>query len=510
MRARLEEQVHPVCLEPLTPVHIGSGETMDPMSYIIREEEKGVFLYTIDLESWVEDQTNPQDLAEFFQDRTLPEIRGHLASNVDPEVYGLASAQVLSRDVFEKYRMNLQDSQSANQLLIDDPIRNPFNGALLFPGSSVKGAIRTAIIDYLDQTLGLNLKKKKPGKEMDQTLNSVFGPPNKPNTFQDLKVGDFEANMDEARVFTAREVRRNQRDTAATPKNDCLATPSLCTEQYIPRFYSTLTLGRVFDEDHPSAIRVKYQGKTYQWDLSQLLHQCTLFYQSRYWNEKEKFYKKEHLKDTDRALEPVDQVLNNLAPDEMLLRLGHYSHVECVTVTDNRPKGKKDRKNRPVFGTTRTLAHGLYPFGWVKIRLCDWDEYERAREEKQEHDNWIISSRQQAREEKRKKALELARRLEEQRKKEREEQQRREQRERELASMSEEERLLFYVEQGEATGNQVNDLYFKLEQLDNELRLRAARSIKAVWQQQDKKWSGKLSLKQKDKVKAIKNILGED
>jgi CRISPR/Cas system CSM-associated protein Csm5 (group 7 of RAMP superfamily) len=511
MRERLDEQVHPVCLEPLTPVHVGSGETMDPMSYIMREEDEGTFLYTIDLEAWVEDQANPQELAEFFQNRSLPEIRGYLAHNVDPDIYALSSARVVSRDVFEKYRANLQDKESANQLLIDDPIRNPRNGALFIPGSSIKGAIRTTIIDYLDRECGLELNRRELGQDMNRALTELFGPPNKPNTFQDLKVGDFEARVDEARVFTAREVRRNQRDSATTPKNDCLATPALCTEEKAPRLYSTLTLGRVFGKDHHGILRVRYNGRTYQWDLLELLQECTRFYRSRYWREKERFYKQPHLRNTDSALEVVDDALNDLAQDEMLLRVGHYSHVECVTVTNNKPGGKTSKHTgRPIYGTTRTLAHGLHPFGWVKLRLCSWEEYEQALRDKREHDKQVLRSRELAREQIRQKAAEQARQLEEQRRKEREEEERRQRREQELAAMSEEERLVVFVESGEAIDNQVDELYFKLDQLDDELRVRAARAIKGRWQQQKKKWTGKLSPKQKKKVVVIQGILGEE
>ena len=41
---RLHEQTAFIRLEPLTPIHIGTGETMDPLSYIMKEEGGNPFL----------------------------------------------------------------------------------------------------------------------------------------------------------------------------------------------------------------------------------------------------------------------------------------------------------------------------------------------------------------------------------------------------------------------------------------------------------------------------------
>jgi CRISPR/Cas system CSM-associated protein Csm5 (group 7 of RAMP superfamily) len=489
-------------------VHVGKGDTLDPMGYVMREEKDGEYLYSIDLEAWIEDHPDPGALAEYFQNNKMTEVRGYIAHNVDPSVYGLVRSKVASRNIFEKYMMNLQRWDSEHQLLIDEAVKNPFTGALIVPGSSIKGAIRTAVIDYFDQEY--HLKLKQAGKEMNRILGKVFGRPNEANTFQDLKVGDFEARMDESYVFPAREVRKSQRDSAATPKNDCETTMSLCTEGEPYRIYGTMTLGRVFGGEHPKKLRIQYNGKTVEWELDELLKLCTNFYGKRYFDEKRTFYDQPHLRETARALERVERELGELGAHETILRLGHYSHVECVTITNNKPSGRTDKNtNRVIFGTTRTLANGLYPFGWVKLRLCEWEEYEEALRQKKEHDARISSERAQARQEIQERIRESIRLEQERKRQEQEERERQAQREAELASMSEEERLIHRVEQGEAIENQVIELYFKLDDLDDESRIRAAKAIKARWQQEQKKWTGKLSPKQQKKVAKIRSILGE-
>ena len=76
---RLHEQTAFIRLEPLTPIHIGTGETMDPLSYIMKEEGGNPFLYSVDVPSWVEAHPDPAGLAELFSTKPLPEIRAHLA-----------------------------------------------------------------------------------------------------------------------------------------------------------------------------------------------------------------------------------------------------------------------------------------------------------------------------------------------------------------------------------------------------------------------------------------------
>ena len=60
----------------------------------------------------------------------------------------------------------------------------------------------------------------------------------------------------------------------------------------------------------------------------------------------------------DRILGLVD----GMGPGEALIRLGRFSHIECMTVS--RSGGPPERR-----GSTRTLVAGELPFGWAKIKL---------------------------------------------------------------------------------------------------------------------------------------------
>ncbi len=506
---QLQEQVYPICIEALTPVHIGSGDTIEPLDYIIRQEDSGIFLYHIDLEGWIEDQADPEEVARIFEEKTLTQIRSFLAKEIDPDIYGLAKTKILSSEIYEKYTANLSHPDSSNQLLIDKAVKNPMNKALIIPGSSIKGAISTAIIDYLDQKYNLSLKDKPPRK-YNEALSEIFGQSFKINTFQDLKLGDFEAKIGHSCLVSAKEVRKEPSDRSVTPKNDCEASLSLCANNQSCPLYNTMTFGRVFGQEHPKVLRIKGQGINEELSLEDVFKICNRFYGMRYLKEKNEFYKKDHLSDTFKAIAPIDNDIQNLNSQEMILRLGHYSHIECVTIENNKPHQRKVKGRFLPTGTTRTLAHGLYPFGWVKIRLCTWDELKQGQQEKQIHDEQILKAQEEIRTQTKNKAIELARQKEEQEYLRQKEQEEKRERENELASMSDEERLLTLVEHGQADENQVFELFFKLDNLDDNMKLRTAKAIKGIWQGQKKRWQGKLSPKQAKKVSKIKEILGEN
>lgn len=91
--------------------------------------------------------------------------------------------------------------------------------------------------------------------------------------------------------------------------------------------------------------------------------------------EKKTFYGLPHFAKTARALEAVEKAILDVPPGTFLLRIGHYSHVECMTITDNMPETRMQKGRLLPFGTTRTLADGIYPFGWIRLVPCSDDEY---------------------------------------------------------------------------------------------------------------------------------------
>ncbi len=509
----LQDQVTPFRLEPLAPIHVGSGELLDPMSYLI--DEKGEQLHFIDLPAWVEDHPDPERLAAAFGSKPMGALRGLVRQELKPELYAFASAAIRSKKVVETYERELRNQKGQNQLFIDPALKNPLSGALVIPGSSIKGALRTPVIDYLDQKYELNLKGN-PGK-VEDNLKSVLGDI-KDNSFKNLKVGDFEARVGHASIVTAQEMRIKAGEKKnVTPKNPCEVTKNLLMDGSPEPIYGKLLIGAHNAAQQDVVLSIKVVRDHDSWTLKELIALCKKFYGMRYLSEKKKFYDLPHFAEAKKQLAPLEQVLKNLNDTETLIRVGHYSHVECVTIENNEPQRRK-LKNGTLLpcGTTRTLADGRFPFGWAKLSVCDWEEYQDALADKRRHDESMAREREEKRATVRRQAVErlrqraemerlkAAREAEEARKREEEARERQQ-----LEAMPPEERLIWELELGRLDQSSIGLKFPELMKLEGEYQKRAAKALKQLWIKSGD-WDVKpKKKKQYDKVQMVKKILGE-
>ena len=201
-----------------------------------------------------------------------------------------------------------------------------------------------------------------------------------------------------------------------------------------------------------------------------------------------------------------------------MLRVGHYSHIESVTVDNNQPltRKTKDRKLLP-YGTTRTLANGKYPFGWILLHFCGMEEYQQGIEEagkkqkelEEQRVAQLLDLRRQARakaeQEIRAKQHREERRLQEAQQA-LEEQRRREELAQRLAQLSPEEAMMARLQE-EPNEALSMELYAAMKAWTPELKQTAATILKECWEQMGK-WSGKQSKKQQEKIKEVKVLLG--
>jgi hypothetical protein len=242
-------------------------------------------------------------------------------------------------------------------------------------------------------------------------------------------------------------------------------------------------------------------------DCEALFALCRDFYLPRYRRERKIFYEQFQFAETLRALEQIDEIVENLQPNQTIVRVGHYSHIECMTITDNAPQTPRRKGTVMPYGTTRTLSDGVYPFGWVRISMCSEQEYKDRCTTKKELDAAFLGVRKKRRravyeqKEKTEKQLRLQQQQEEEKQRRDQEEQTR------LASMSEDERLLYDFQKGSLNENQVVDVYNRLDSFEPEYMARVADEIREFWQTHGK-WSGKQSKKQNEKIQKIKGVLG--
>ncbi len=365
---------------PLSPVHIGSGETLAPENYVL--SGNGEELIAIDTRALVrklndEGRRKYETLLEDGDLRgALNFVRGFFAA-VRKQAGG-------ARTPFELYRTKLgKEAIREVRRAVEEPDkrkgeihalqRNPYSHNVVIPGSSVKGAIRTAVLSVNVNPEG----KKEPAVERE--LNRLKGP-RKARRLEELGFG-YETKRLEGDPFRLVEVSDAEWPAGAVRIDRAeLRNPSRPEtkpegmQMHYERLLSQADNAPLPDcririqlnEEalrHPRVRRLIRRPVT--WDY--LAQCCNYFYWQRLQKETEKF----------RAiLGPKDKELPwmpDFSKEGILLRVGRHSHFDSLSV-DNFREGWNMQAKKPIYeiGSTRTLCElaggGWAPFGWVLLR----------------------------------------------------------------------------------------------------------------------------------------------
>ncbi|MBS0512389.1 MAG: type III-A CRISPR-associated RAMP protein Csm5 [Proteobacteria bacterium] len=161
-----------LAITPLTPVHIGCGQDFEPTNYVIDDgvlyhfDPARVPLSKADRDALISAVNRRgdeaiRDLQKFFharKERFAGVAHGAVAVAAGvAEQYGRRIGQVAQHENGGR--------RVANQLEIERTAHHPHTGAPYIPGSSIKGAIRTAWLDQLNDGQG-----KSPGDRNAQDI----------------------------------------------------------------------------------------------------------------------------------------------------------------------------------------------------------------------------------------------------------------------------------------------------------------------------------------------------
>jgi CRISPR-associated protein Csm5 len=430
----------PLMVEPLTPVAVGSGSVMDPLRYTMLEKDGDVHYHLLDLEGWVLAHLEDAQLMQKLGTENYRELRSILQqrftgeNDTDLKRFSRGSFLVPKESpAWQHFTRELENRGGNRAFEVDAALRNPVTQRLILPGSSLKGAIRTAVLDYLDQSRQLKLTTKMPRRRdgrnwddraFDKVLTDLLGNISD-NDFRALQLNDFEFLAEDCLVVKPVEVPRNPEAAQKnrTPKNACECIGGLIVTGRKVSACSSAGLGRVLLkkqgtlEKLPGTLRIQdrsNRGRDEDLDWKALCKIVSDFYKKRFEDEIQKFYRQPHLQHVERELQKVQERLRGINPEkEMLLRIGHYSHIESMTLTEVDPEQQITVRGGVRYspGTTRTLAENRFPFGWVVLRVCDPEELGNYRErlqqdwQKRREEQNQMQLQQQAKDEERRKQL---------------------------------------------------------------------------------------------------------
>ncbi len=343
-------------LIPLTPVHVGTGETIAPDEYFLdRDRLVRINVHKI-LMNW------PPATRQRFE-QLIAANRIDDARKLMHEAAGSPQFHLYRALVGEPARQELQNAPPDRRSgEIHTFVRNLHAGVVIVPGSAVKGAIRTAVVSVFAHHQLDELKRSIPKLFQNQqernrawmALEEKVLHYKRRFSEQDplrmLRVSDGELPPEAVRVDRVRIVNRSGK------------SPQVQSIQlHVERL-----LSRADGKEPPSClIRIALDGRarvsrSLTWDF--VMQSCNYFFRRRYQEEVANF----------TLLQNRNWVPGPDSSDSILLRIGRFSHFESLSVDELRSGWNAQRK-RPIqgMGASRSLCMitggVLTPFGWVLL-----------------------------------------------------------------------------------------------------------------------------------------------
>lgn len=353
-------------LHIMSPVHIGCDDVYEPTSFRIDENRKKLIEF------------DPMDFIKALPDADRQKftdycMRGDISSIVN--IYKFISGkQVKGREVeiadglLEHYKKVITLSnrdekkikQELNQFAISRTAYNSHNNLPYIPGSSLKGAIRTAYLSKLAMNREIKGRKDKAKDLEVDLLGGRFETDPfrmvKPSDF--LPVGDVKTKI----MYAVNKKKKTSKFEARGPF----------------QIFETIKEGAVFEgtihiqQPQPTA------GIKNPIQLEELLKSTHFFYR-KIVNEED-----EVTKNIGAGSIVVNSIVSKFkekrGESAFLLRIGRHSGAEAVTIEGNRDikimQGKGQQPKYLDHATTFWLASetskpnaniGLVPFGWAVL-----------------------------------------------------------------------------------------------------------------------------------------------
>lgn len=392
------KEIYKIKIEPLTAVHIGTGEKLLPIDYTLvapgNSSTKNYVKFSSDriidsiLKSGssvqkqelqkVSDENNMNALAKFFQKYFYLGI--DYDSRITNGFLNLYS-QKIKLGLFE-------NSLEVNQMLHHK--EKPY-----IPGSSIKGAIRTAI---LNQSLLKDLPQEVYDELLEMAENEKQKDFKKTGKYEDKiqskallmqKVKDIDnAKLDPFRCieitdckFSAKNQLVGQMENLKIDKfkHELTSESMQIIAETIPGKFADSKAASDFiiriNEDLQNIELANGFCINKQIDLQEIVLACNYFFKKQFNEEYKKFYQDAYDK-VDKIFElkkTIDAIPEN-SETEFLLRVGRWSQIEYVTFeNDFRNPKTPNRKGKIMpYGTSRTVLNynGQYlPMGWCKCSV---------------------------------------------------------------------------------------------------------------------------------------------
>jgi len=368
----MDQETKTYRLSILSPVHVGCDQVYEPTSFVVREQTQELisfhpfaFLQSLTKEerqefSTICKQGSIESILDIYKfiNRYGQHTQGH--------------AVAVGSEFLTHYKQTLEMNRSRVQrelqnFLINRTAFNPVSGNVYMPGSSVKGSLRTAVLNFRHQKRSVT-KGSVKGRWANQELEKKILDGGKFSTdpFSRVKVSDFRpvGNCPRKIVYgIARKKKPNNREVSAPYQIFEVVEPGA-------KFEGSITIAK----PEPSAgIKNPITFEEIEAAIGQ-------------------FFGAELEREVREASSIGVKHEVAQEPDCLTMRVGRHSGAECVTIDGHRDIKIMGGKG----GNTRYLPHAtttwftsdtkkprssteLKPFGWVALSVASDVELRETR-----------------------------------------------------------------------------------------------------------------------------------
>lgn len=369
---------YPLRITTLSPVHIGCDEDFEPSNFVIDDGLLHV-LAPADLAAAL-DSNDKQKLQHLANEREpisaiqrfFKQRRTHLAQFARQQIDVVAD---IAQDYEQKLGMSQQRGRNGrniyNQLRMQRTAFNPLDNAPYLPGSSLKGSIRTAWLNHLNQGKGLT-DKKESSQQLQQRLLGYAAGKFENDPFRNVALADAHAPEEQlsppTRILYAVSKKKKPSKYRSSERKTFLET----IREMLPDAFSS---------------ELRLNGEI-SWTA--LCDACNAFYRPQLEKELQHTTFVPLLDPQWHAL--IKTLLTAelgelmVARQGFLLRIGQHAGAESITLNGVRhikilgakgqpPSYRPETTEKRFASPSRAATDNLLPFGWIWVSRCD-DAYQ--------------------------------------------------------------------------------------------------------------------------------------
>jgi CRISPR-associated protein Csm5 len=383
---------------PLSPLHIGANESYEPGNYVI--DEAAGALYSFDNHAALSglSDSERQQLSAIVNgkpdDTMLTKVqaffhnhREKLIAYANPAIPAASGVKVLYEKRIGKTAQHEGPGRRViNKLEIERTYYNPVDSTPLLPGSSIKGAIRTALLDSLNQEKPLQHQERNQQLQ-ERLLEGKFAT----DPMRLVSIGDARWQGKTGKPACQIQFAVNRKRKPVTKNGKLVQSQAEAKSLYqllecvAPHHYQSFS-GSLTLQNIQSVAQDenKLPKQHLHWTAKAIADACNAFYMGLFWQEFNAMKERDYLKrNWVRQMEQLlgDGLLKRLHTGEaFLLRVGRHSGAEALTLNGirsikimqgkgERPKWEKQPKTWWFAADDVSNKKEMLPFGWVLVEI---------------------------------------------------------------------------------------------------------------------------------------------